>query len=130
MRRKDFWFQNNQRDEQYVRRERGDRLDQLRAVVLGRGFLVEEVDLAGHENVGLDQIGRNVIQRLDDLWRRRALWDGDALVHVGGVQRQVIGWCDYDFRVFYVSGHNHARSNRLQGQRRGDGATPVQVNDR
>src|SRR5580692_12557718 len=53
VRRKNFRFKNNQRDEQHVRRERSDRLDQLGFVLLWRRLFVEKVDLAGHENVGL-----------------------------------------------------------------------------
>ena len=59
MRRKNLRLENQKKNEKRVRRERHDRLDQLGAIPSVAVF-VEKVDLAGHENVGFDEIGRNV----------------------------------------------------------------------
>src|ERR1035438_9571536 len=63
------------------------------------------------------------------IWRSSALRDGNALVHVGRLQRQVVFFFDYNFGMFHVARHYNTRGDRLQRQRCRDGAMAVQVND-
>ena len=81
-----------------------------------RRRLGHELDFAGHKNVGVDQVTGNIFQRRDDLRRRRALRNGDALVEFGWLQRQVGFLFDDEFGMLYVARHYHARGNRLQRQ--------------
>ncbi len=95
-----------------MKQHRGDVSRQVRlGAVLGARF-GEKIDLARQENIGFDDLSRkNVFRGSDDFRRRRALRDGNALVHFRRLQRQVARFFDGEVFAPDAAGDNGARGN-------------------
>jgi len=55
--------------------------------------------------------------------------DSDAFVHIGGLQRQMVGFFDYDFGVLHIARHHHAAAIDSSGSDVGIVLWPFQMHD-
>ncbi len=89
----------------------------------------DQLNFPGTENVRADEVFRHM-QRVGTHFRRcGAQWHGDALVHVGRLQRSGMVFRDAVGFAMHIAGHDHARGNGLERQIRGDRRMAVQLHD-